>query len=176
MDILSLTNPIKFIVPYNCREIWYYYANFSWSVLEYIDVKLTSNISSGSLSIVSGSYLPKLTLIDTNTIGQSTQQTYRLYSGTDDEDVLTKGTNAASWSYNTPSSNTHTGTYIFTKNGFSSSVQIEGVLKGDKSKNLNATSNANQFFYKISYFTCKAISSFIFLSYFFVNFMYLPML
>ena len=124
--------------------------NASAQTYEYIDVKLTSNISSGSLSIISGSYLPKLTLIDTNTIGQSTQQTYRLYSGTDDEDVLSKGTNAASWSYNTPTSNTHTGTYIFTRNGFSSSVQIEGVLKGDKSKNLNATSNTNQFFYKMT--------------------------
>jgi hypothetical protein len=115
-----------------------------------IDIKLTNNIISGSISITSGSYLPRLTLLSTTYIGQTTESVYRVYSGDDQNDVAMLGTNVASWSYDTPNQSVHKGTYYFTKGGYSSSVQIEGVLKGDKSKNLNATSNTNQFFYKMT--------------------------
>jgi len=117
---------------------------------DFIDIKLSSNIVSGSLAITSGSVLPKLQKLSTTQVGYYTESVYRIYSGNDENDVTTLGTNAASWSYNTPTNNAHKGTYIFTQNGFSSSVQLEGVLKGDKSKNLNALSNANQFFYKMT--------------------------
>jgi len=117
---------------------------------DYIDIKLSSNIFEGTLEITSGSYLPKLQKVTTNQIGYYTESVYRIYSGDDESDVAMLGTNAASWSYNTPTSDIHKGTYIFTQDGFSSSVQLEGVLKGDKSKNLNAVSNANQFFYKMT--------------------------
>jgi len=117
---------------------------------DFIDIKLSSNIVSGSLTISSGSYLPRLDKISTNQIGFYTESIYRIYSGDDEHDVAMLGTNVASWSYNTPTNDIHKGTYIFTQNGFSASVQIEGVLKGEKSKNLNATSNANQFFYKMT--------------------------
>jgi len=119
-------------------------------VNDYIDIKLSSNIVSGSLTIVSGSFLPKLQKLSTTQVGFYTESVYRIYSGDDDEDVAMLGTNAASWSYYTPTNLIHGGTYLFSQNGFSSSVQIEGVLKGDKSKNLNAVSNANQFFYKMT--------------------------
>ena len=115
-----------------------------------IDIKLTNNIISGSISITSGSYLPRLTLLSTTYIGQTTESVYRIFSGDDQNDVAMLGTNVASWSYDTPNQSVHKGTYFFTKGGYSSSVQIEGVLKGDKSKNLNATSNTNQFFYKMT--------------------------
>jgi hypothetical protein len=117
---------------------------------DFIDIKLSSNIVSGSLTIASGSFLPKLQKLSTTQVGFYTESVYRIYSGDDDEDVAMLGTNAASWSYYTPTNLIHGGTYLFTQNGFSSSVQIEGVLKGDKSKNLNAVSNANQFFYKMT--------------------------
>ena len=117
---------------------------------DYIDIKLSSNIFEGTLEITSGSYLPKLQKVNTSQIGYYTESVYRIYSGNDEQDVAMLGTNAASWSYNTPTSDVHKGTYIFTQNGFSSSIQLEGVLKGDKSKNLNAVSNANQFFYKMT--------------------------
>lgn len=117
---------------------------------DFIDIKLSSNIVSGSLTITSGSFLPKLQKLSTTQVGFYTESVYRIYSGNDEEDVAMLGTNAASWSYYTPTNLIHGGTYLFTQNGFSSSVQLEGVLKGDKSKNLNATSNANQFFYKMT--------------------------
>ena len=117
---------------------------------DFIDIKLSSNIVSGSLTIASGSFLPKLQKLSTTQVGFYTESVYRIYSGDDDEDVAMLGTNAASWSYYTPTNLIHGGTYLFSQNGFSSSVQIEGVLKGDKSKNLNAVSNANQFFYKMT--------------------------
>ena len=115
-----------------------------------IDIKLTNNIISGSISITSGSYLPRLALLSTTYIGQTTESVYRVFSGDDQNDVAMLGTNVASWSYDTPNQSVHKGTYYFTKGGYSSSVQLEGVLKGDKSKNLNAVSNANQFFYKMT--------------------------
>ena len=117
---------------------------------DFVDIKLSSNIISGSLLITSGSLLPKLQKLSTNQVGFYTESVYRIYSGDDEHDVAMLGTNAASWSYNTPNGDIHKGTYTFTQNGFSSSVQLEGVLKGDKSKNLNAVSNANQFFYKMT--------------------------
>jgi hypothetical protein len=117
---------------------------------DFIDIKLTNNIVSGSIYITSGSYLPKLALISTEYIGKSTESVYRVFSGDDQHDVAMLGTNVASWSYATPTQLTHKGTYYFNKGGYSSSVQLEGVLKGDKSKNLNAVSNANQFFYKMT--------------------------
>ena len=117
---------------------------------DFVDIKLSSNIISGSLLITSGSLLPKLQKLSTTQVGFYTESVYRIYSGDDENDVAMLGTNAASWSYNTPNGNVHKGTYTFTQNGFSSSVQLEGVLKGDKSKNLNAVSNANQFFYKMT--------------------------
>jgi hypothetical protein len=117
---------------------------------DFIDIKLSSNIVSGSLVITSGSLLPKLQRVSTTQVGFYTESVYRIYSGNDLEDVAMQGNNEASWSYYTPSSLVHKGTYLFTQNGFSSSVQLEGVLKGDKSKNLNAVSNANQFFYKMT--------------------------
>jgi hypothetical protein len=117
---------------------------------DFIDIKLSSNIISGSLLITSGSFLPKLQKLSTTQVGFYTESVYRIYSGDDEEDVAMLGTNAASWSYYTPTNLLHKGTYLFTQNGFSSSVQLEGILKGDKSKNLNATSNANQFFYKMT--------------------------
>ena len=115
-----------------------------------IDIKLTNNIISGSISIASGSYLPRLALLSTTYVGQTTESVYRVFSGDDQNDVAMLGTNVASWSYDTPNQFVHKGTYVFTKGGYSSSVQLEGVLKGDKSKNLNAVSNANQFFYKMT--------------------------
>jgi hypothetical protein len=117
---------------------------------DFIDIKLSSNIVSGSLTITSGSFLPKLQKLSTTQVGFYTESVYRIYSGNDEEDVAMLGTNAASWSYYTPTNLLHKGTYLFSQNGFSSSVQLEGILKGDKSKNLNATSNANQFFYKMT--------------------------
>ena len=117
---------------------------------DFIDIKLSSNIVSGSLLITSGSFLPKLQKLSTTQVGFYTESVYRIYSGNDEQDVAMLGTNAASWSYYTPTNLLHKGTYLFTQNGFSSSVQLEGILKGDKSKNLNATSNANQFFYKMT--------------------------
>jgi hypothetical protein len=117
---------------------------------DFIDIKLSSNIIEGSLSILSGSFLPKLTKLTTTQVGYYTESVYRIFSGNDEEDVAMLGTNAASWSYNTPNNDIHKGTYIFTQNGFSASIQLEGVLKGDKSKNLNSVSNANQFFYKMT--------------------------
>ena len=117
---------------------------------DYIDIKLSSNIYTGTLEITSGSLLPKLQRVSTTQVGYYTESVYRIYSGNDEEDVAMLGTNAASWSYNTPTSDIHKGTYLFTQNGFSSSIQLEGVLKGDKSKNLNTVSNANQFFYKMT--------------------------
>ena len=117
---------------------------------DFIDIKLSSNIADGSLSIISGSLLPKLQTLSVTQVGVYTESVYRIFSGNDLDDVQMRGTNEASWSYYTPTSFVHKGTYLFTKNGFSSSVQLEGVLKGDKSKNLNAVSNANQFFYKMT--------------------------
>jgi hypothetical protein len=117
---------------------------------DFIDIKLSSNIISGSLTIASGSFLPRLQKLRTTQVGFYTESVYRIYSGDDNEDVAMLGTNVASWSYATPTNLIHGGTYLFTQNGFSSSVQLEGVLKGDKSKNLNAVSNANQFFYKMT--------------------------
>jgi hypothetical protein len=117
---------------------------------DFIDIKLSSNIISGSLAIASGSFLPRLQKLSTTQVGFYTESVYRIYSGDDFEDVAMLGTNAASWSYATPTNLIHKGTYLFTQNGFSASVQLEGVLKGDKSKNLNAVSNANQFFYKMT--------------------------
>ena len=117
---------------------------------DFIDIKLSSNIISGSLAIASGSFLPRLQKLSTTQVGFYTESVYRIYSGDDNEDVAMLGTNAASWSYATPTNLIHKGTYLFTQNGFSASVQLEGVLKGDKSKNLNAVSNANQFFYKMT--------------------------
>ena len=117
---------------------------------DFIDIKLSSNIADGSLSIISGSLLPKLQTLSVTQVGVYTESVYRIFSGNDLDDVQMRGTNEASWSYYTPTSFVHKGTYLFTQNGFSSSVQLEGVLKGDKSKNLNAVSNANQFFYKMT--------------------------
>ena len=118
---------------------------------EFIDIILKSNITSGSLSILSGSNLPRLALISTTNISEFTQSVYRLFSGNTTRDFTALGgTNASSWSYHTPSSSSRSGTYIFTQDGFTSSVQIEGTLKGSNSKNLDATSDVNQFYYKMT--------------------------
>ena len=117
---------------------------------DFIDIKLSSNIISGSLTIASGSFLPRLQKLSTTQVGFYTESVYRIFSGNDEQDVAMLGTNAASWSYNTPNNDIHKGTYIFAQNGFSASIQLEGVLKGNKSKNLNSVSNANQFFYKMT--------------------------
>ena len=112
---------------------------------DYTDIFLKRNFNSGSSTfrIISGSTMPPLTLINTTFVGEFTQSIYRLYTGTSAE-------SATSWSYNTPSTTTRTGTYVFTQANFSSSVDISGVLKGSGSKNLDVTSNANQFFYKMT--------------------------
>jgi hypothetical protein len=112
---------------------------------DYTDIFLKRNFNSGSSTfrIISGSTMPPLTLINTTFVGEFTQSVYRLYTGTSAE-------SATSWSYNTPSTTTRTGTYVFTQASFSSSVDISGVLKGSGSKNLDVTSNANQFFYKMT--------------------------
>ncbi len=118
---------------------------------EFIDIILKRNITSGSLSILSGSNLPRLALISTTNIAEFTQSVYRLFSGNTTRDFTALGgTNASSWSYHTPSSSSRSGTYIFTQDGFTSSVQIEGTLKGSNSKNLDATADVNQFYYKMT--------------------------
>ena len=109
---------------------------------DYIDIKLSSTVA-GTPSISKTISTPDLTLLSTTTEGINTVKTYRLYAGSTTD-------SATSWSFNTPTSNVHKGVYTFTLSDFTSSVNIEGVLKGENSKNLNAVSNANQFFYKMT--------------------------
>jgi len=110
---------------------------------DYIDIKVSTNVHGTYLVESSSVTTPPLTLINAYSESSNIVRIYRLYAGSTTD-------NASSWSYNTPSSTDHGAIYSFFAADFTSSVNIDGALKGENSKNLNVTANANQFFYKMT--------------------------
>ncbi len=110
---------------------------------DYIDIKVSTNVAGTYLVESSSVTTPPLTLINTYSESSNLVRVYRLYAGSTID-------NASSWSYNTPSTTDHGAIYTFYAADFTSSVNVDGALKGENSKNLNVTSNANQFFYKMT--------------------------
>jgi hypothetical protein len=114
---------------------------------DYIDIRLVrQNLPSyedEGFNITSGSevgFPPKLTEIET--IGNAT--VYRLY-------VTSSTYQSGSGGYVYDIGQSHYDFKYDTVDGdFTSSVTIDAVLKGDKGKGLIATSDANQFFYKMT--------------------------
>jgi hypothetical protein len=109
---------------------------------DFIDIKVSKNIND-ALNYTSSLTTPPLTFISAYSESNNLVTIYRLYAGSTLD-------NASSWSYNTPSISDHSSNYTFFAGQFTSSVTIEGALKGENSKNLNVTTNANQFFYKMT--------------------------
>lgn len=110
---------------------------------DFIDIKVSTNVH-GIYTVESSSVTtPPLTLINEYSESSNKVRVYRIYAGSTTD-------NASSWSYNTPSISDHGAVYTFYAADFTSSVNIDGTLKGENSKNLNVTANANQFFYKMT--------------------------
>jgi hypothetical protein len=110
---------------------------------DFIDIKVSTNVS-GAYSVQSSSVTtPPLKFINSYSESANLVRIYRLYAGSTLD-------NSLSWSYNTPSISDHSSNYTFFAGDFTSSVTIEGALKGENSKNLNVNSNANQLFYKMT--------------------------
>ena len=97
------------------------------------------NFTSGSLTVVSASNLPSLEVVSST----PSASVFKLYAGSPDE-------YPTSWSYYTPTSSSNQGTYTFSQQDLSANVQIQSVIEGAGAKGLFATTNQNQFFYKMT--------------------------